>query len=368
MPKTQIKKNDEQIDVILIKDRQGKYKIWQNQNFGDYLEKPALPKIKDEKDFFEKTPVIRSTPEKLLNLGVNLNEPPSPGTVQSEQKKYSINKVVNKVNDVLSLNLDDQSKRRLKNILFSFSRHIRSLIDSIEVLTQDQANGGVGLKLIEAERLMALVKNIAEKIDQEGGLIIDDTNFSLVSPSRVNEVTADQGKVSERPMAVAAMAAVALKKISTTPVKTNASVAPTVIKPKVITKDNFSRIQRPLTGKDRQINEIKKRPQVFGPVEELAAFSLNDFRGLSVNPQVASDKILEKIELLAEESITKKSQGIKAWHQSEINKIYLSLGDQSIKRQLSIEQLIKEKQTSGETTLSLAEFEALSDLNKKLRF
>jgi len=46
-------------------------------------------------------------------------------------------------------------------------------------------------------------------------------------------------------------------------------------------------------------------------------------------PQEAISKIKEKIDLLGEDSLVKKAGGIKAWKESEVNKLYLELGEES---------------------------------------
>ena len=57
--------------------------------------------------------------------------------------------------------------------------------------------------------------------------------------------------------------------------------------------------------------------KLTGPVEELRAITLVDFRRLSRDPSEAAMKIKDKIDLLTGESFEKRSAGIAAWTASE---------------------------------------------------
>ena len=64
----------------------------------------------------------------------------------------------------------------------------------------------------------------------------------------------------------------------------------------------------------------------------------------------------------------RRSQGIEAWRNSETYQLYLEIGQRSLERGMQIKQLIDEYTSQSKPTLLLDEFEAISDLNRMLRF
>jgi len=115
------------------------------------------------------------------------------------------------------------------------------------------------------------------------------------------------------------------------------------------------------------VADIRYVPKLTGPVDELRALALKDFRRLSRDPHEATLKIRDKIDLLADQSFEVKSAGIKAWQDSETNRLYLAMLRSSLEGK-PIMDVIVEKEAKGEPVLSKAEFDAIMELNRKLRF
>ncbi|HCU47477.1 TPA: hypothetical protein DIC39_00205 [Patescibacteria group bacterium] len=61
-------------------------------------------------------------------------------------------------------------------------------------------------------------------------------------------------------------------------------------------------------------------------------------------------------------------QAVRAWQASPVYQLYLTLGRESIEQAKSVDSIIATRQADGQETLTLAEFEAIADLNQKLRF
>ncbi|MBI5022590.1 MAG: hypothetical protein HZC05_00245 [Candidatus Magasanikbacteria bacterium] len=116
-----------------------------------------------------------------------------------------------------------------------------------------------------------------------------------------------------------------------------------------------------------KMEDVTYRPRLVGPVEELREMSLVDFRRLSPQAKVTADKIYAKIELLAEESYEKKILGVKAWQESEVNKIYLGLLNESVDAAKPVQKMIEERQVSGQPTITYEEFKVVMELNRRLR-
>ena len=106
----------------------------------------------------------------------------------------------------------------------------------------------------------------------------------------------------------------------------------------------------------------------MGPVEELRSLNLIDFRRLSNNPRQAIAMINEKINLLEQESFGQRLAGIKAWRESDLYRLYLEIGRQSLQQGRLVKEIVGERIKNSQPALTEGEFEAIMDLNKNLRF
>ena len=116
------------------------------------------------------------------------------------------------------------------------------------------------------------------------------------------------------------------------------------------------------------LDDVKFTKKLIGPIEELENMTLIDFRRLGTKPEDISEKIKEKIDLLEKEHYGKRLQGIDAWYKNEVNRFYRLLGHSSMETGKTIKQVIEERIAGGKPTLSLAEFEAVMELNRDLRY
>lgn len=112
----------------------------------------------------------------------------------------------------------------------------------------------------------------------------------------------------------------------------------------------------------------EKLPIMMGPVDELRNMTRTEFRQFNSDPQAASQEILEKIDLLGQESIQKKAEGIEAWKQSPLNKLYVAIGNRSFNDAIPVSQAIGVMESEGKDTLTEEEFHAITDMNRQLRF
>lgn len=120
-------------------------------------------------------------------------------------------------------------------------------------------------------------------------------------------------------------------------------------------------------GKVR-MDDIKQKPKTMGPIDELRYMDLVDFRRLRPDPYQAIIKIKQKIDLLESYKYSQKIEGIKAWRMSPVNKLYLMLGQESIVSSRSVGQIIESLLAQGQDSLTQEEFNAITRLNKELRF
>ncbi|MBI2415220.1 MAG: hypothetical protein HYV33_00990 [Candidatus Kerfeldbacteria bacterium] len=143
-----------------------------------------------------------------------------------------------------------------------------------------------------------------------------------------------------------------------------------VATPPAIPKRSFlPKLRRSRMVKKALVDDVKlHQTMIMGPIDELRAMDVIEFRRLSPDPAAAATKLRDKIELLGEESIIQQADGIKAFRESPLNLLYLDIGNRSIATGQSVADVIAELQHQGAPTLTLAEFNAMADLNRTLRF
>ncbi|OGY91872.1 MAG: hypothetical protein A3B30_01165 [Candidatus Komeilibacteria bacterium RIFCSPLOWO2_01_FULL_52_15] len=142
------------------------------------------------------------------------------------------------------------------------------------------------------------------------------------------------------------------------------------------THAELPKVFRPDVMRTIPIVEDVKRPTsrwrrggaVMGRIDELSAMDLAMWRLLDPDPRIRAGKILGRIQNLEQESLTRKHQGIDAWRSNEVYQLYLMLGQISLEQKKDVAAVIQELQSAGRQTLAIEEFEAISDLNRMLRF
>jgi len=121
-------------------------------------------------------------------------------------------------------------------------------------------------------------------------------------------------------------------------------------------KQTVQNYQRP------KVEDVAYTPKLFTPVDELSSLSLQDFRRLAKDPVSAAQKILDKIDLLAQESMQKRGQGVAALKSSALYNAYSKIMNQSMMEGRPFAQVV-----SGQDNITMPEFEAIMDLNRRLK-
>lgn len=107
---------------------------------------------------------------------------------------------------------------------------------------------------------------------------------------------------------------------------------------------------------------------LVGTVEELGRFTLVDFRHLDPSPAIAAAKIHALFNALERESFARRAAGLAAWRSSELYTLYAAMGSESMVAKQPIEAVAAQRAAGNQPALTLAEFEAIMDLNQQLRF
>ncbi|MBU0671090.1 hypothetical protein KKF29_02930 [Patescibacteria group bacterium] len=129
------------------------------------------------------------------------------------------------------------------------------------------------------------------------------------------------------------------------------------------------RMKRMAPSDKPMFTDIKSpTPMVMGPIDELRHMDIHEFRNLGAHSDDAAENILDKVNLLIKESVSKKAEGISAWKQSPLNNLYLEIGQKAMDQGKGIEEYLNKMSAQDPGMLTLEEFDAIADLNKNLRF
>lgn len=139
---------------------------------------------------------------------------------------------------------------------------------------------------------------------------------------------------------------------------------------------NFTAKIRPMVGKvditPDSSGKIKmtdvRRIKTTGPIDEIKHIDLVNFRRLSNNPEESFEKIRQRLEVLEEIDYGKMLDGIKAWRQSPVYKLYLKIFSKASEEGISVDKVIENLKNSKQEYLSREEINALINFNKSLVF
>ncbi len=305
----------------------------------------------------------------------------------NRRNKYQqvIKNLVNKIIKNLDFQLPEGTLSRFKQTIEAYLRGVMERIEFENVLTRRAEMGGLGIAEEKVKQVLTQAKNYKERLEKNFELLeqeIEDekNNFSEQKEKQENQekqkndqAQKDKNSINEFRQKMQQVQAgegfdLKEKKPQATSVQADKKQATVNVEPGGEDVSIKEPKKEELIQKQTESQKTSYSSRVQGPVEELANFNLENFRKLAENAKQSTDKILEKIELLTNQSYEKRAEGIEAWYRSPVYKMYLSLGSQSMEEGKPIEEVIKEKQENAEKTLSMAEFDAIAELNNKLNY
>ena len=344
---------------------------------------------------------------------------------RDDSKKYSIDKIVNKIIEKQGLNFDEANKQKFVDIIYDFFRDRKSAVVVRELLYIKVSVNDKPLDKEAVDNILSIVKGIKNKMFSVGGLVVrqgvmedieqpvaieikdgpvgdvsaqDEVKQALkeikssFEPVLSQQTAEPKPKVEEKKKfesKVKVEPEVKLKPVEPAPkpkVEPEKGLKPTAkkegLKPKKEDKiEALPKVSRPGMTDKQQMTDVVTKPkpepipqapairhELTGPVQELESLTLDNFRRFGDSVEEMAGKVLEKINLLEKDSFTKKAQGIEAWRRSQVYKIYLELGQESMVQGKEVAVLIGDYKAQNKPALTVEEFSAISDLNKKLRF
>lgn len=354
-------------DEIIFKDESGRLKVLRNGVAQDLDETQEDTEVRDEivqKDLEPAKQEMELAPEDVTST-------PDYPTVDIEKEIEHVIKASG-----IHFN-DEEIEKRFRNIVHSSLKGIRKPGQIREVFSSPMSEGGMSFDPPTVEKMMKIIKDHRQHLESKVVSEVKSVNLQ----SEVDNILGDDKAVVEEKeeevpaydinaepeksiLEKAREAEEALKASQEKEREKEESVKKVEPKPEPV-------MPQPIVSEapnKPRIQDIKFEPKLVGPIEEIRTMSLVDFRRLDPDPKQAIEKIIQKIDLLEEESFNKRTQAIKAWKESNLNRLYLDLGDKSLEEGKPISEIITEQQNLGIDTLNNDELEAIIELNQRLRY
>ncbi|MFA6307229.1 MAG: hypothetical protein WCS88_01440 [Patescibacteria group bacterium] len=449
-------------DALLIKDEKGNFghlnsnKKTDSVDIGSQINHVSEGNLAPKDDSFLSIPNINAGSQDKAELVFHPEDKEeldffAKNIPQDDSKKYSVEKIVDRIIEKQNLVFDEKNKKIFSNILYNFFRSRKSAVIIRELLVNSVLSNNKKLSANVIDNILSIIKGIKNKIDLAGGLVVNQADLKELKIEKPKsektavmlESSASQ-QLSAQDEIKAALGELPILETKTDPVlqaaikntanlksslgKTSkpaegfsipaisedihqeipikkASIhelsAETLMKKQAAIKEAAAKIEdtdnqkntetflpkvsratvaqsfkKPISDVVIPKKEIQKQADesfalkdaLTGPIQELKSFDLVGFRRLGNTPKERIQKIFDKINLLEQESYTKKAQGIAAWRSSQAYKLYLQLGADSMIAGKEVAEFIQESERNNKATFTIEEFSAISDLNKQLRF
>lgn len=244
--------------------------------------------------------------------------------------------------------------RRANALITSRLRDVRTKTDLREYLGRPFKVGGLGLG--------------AEILDKASGLIEDEYNKLHSSEPKAPQPQAEIAKA-----VAAAIAEEPAKPVAPPVVKPAPEPAVPKIEPKPALKvepvPDAVRVVRPMRAapvNDKpRVDDIKSSPRTVSSTDELKLLTIEDWRKFA-SPDEAIKSIFQKIQLLGQQSVGDKVQGIKMFRASELFQHYVALGRATLAQGKKLTEALADKNINP-ANITQDEFFAIALLNGKLK-
>lgn len=287
---------------------------------------------------------------------------------------------------------DPLGSGKFRQVIKTYLRGTRDKVATLEALTKAAELGGVALNHDTAERVMIIATNFLSKQSSgRGGMSGGGRMTPLTEEYDLAASLKTQGKLktatSRPPLKARPILDAAHELMPPVPaVRTNVPVSQVsrqvvkeavqkqkvdskVIK-KVVTPppvQPVENLQKSSTGKIK-MDDIRYEAKALSPVEELRYFTLVNFRRLDPDPVKAMEKIKSKLELLGKENYSKKIEGISAWNESPLNRLYLAVCRRSLEEGMQLSAVLERELQKDKNFLRPEELSAIINLNQSLKF
>ncbi len=321
--------------------------------------------------------------EEVTRLGIDRKM--YAGEVVQKQKK-SVEDFLKEAIKGSGVTLPDASlASRLEFILTAYLRGVRTNVDTIAAMTRSVKVGGLAMAEDQAGKLVSEVDRAKDSVEIATGILPEarpaEDHKDLAA--RDSEDLAKRylvltGKtpsevVHAPTLARASVAVSKTEELSRSAAKLDRT-AQAVLRQSaprpasVLPKLSTSSVPPSVLGERPQVADVKYVHTLAGPVEELNRMSLVDFHRLASDPEQASAKIEDTIQLLKQESYEKMVMGVAAWRESPVHKLYVAISGEALRTGRPMDTIASDWRAEGKDVLTPAEVKAIVRLNSRIRF
>jgi hypothetical protein len=261
----------------------------------------------------------------------------------------TIGEITQTVVQRLTFSIQAELMNRFSSLIESRKRNIRTDIQLYEYLVKDVQLGGMGWNDAQAKEAVDTVLDVLLRSHKEFERAYADLQAKNKLAKEMH--LSSQGHVK-------------------VPVFSDDEIHPGLKKAIIPENAQRSAQNKPImhdvapTEKKKRVRHHKKKR--IGPVDEIAAFTVLDFRRLAPTGQRAGEQLLHKFDTLRSDSYLLFMKARDAWHGSPLYQDYLDMITKSLMQKETVSELISSGQISN--PLSMDEFLAIAELNKEIRF
>jgi len=124
-------------------------------------------------------------------------------------------------------------------------------------------------------------------------------------------------------------------------------------------------VKMPQSGQKPRMQDVQFTRRLAGPLEELRAMSLTEFRRLARDPVQATRRLADMIDLLTDQGFGKRVEGLQAFRGSALYHLYTSITQDALFSNSPIETVLTTAAAEGMNKL---EYDALMEFNHAMRF
>ena len=285
--------------------------------------------------------------------------------VASGRGKEFIERIDKTADEVINRSLvkmpDENSKKRLKSYLTAYFRGIRDTLQTKESLAKPFVNGGMEFDAMSIEKIMALAKEEFHKIHSVSAERKNESGIMNQESSGVEEKKMESVEKKDEASIKNPAEGDNNQERQPPPQTTNYQLPTT-------SQTNIRRERPQVIDTDKpKIAEVRLPSKLTGPLEEIEQISLRDLRRFAQNHQGFSDRTMERIKILENESFEKRMMGIAAWRKSLLYQQYLNVIQNSLEKNTSIPEMIGAIDEAQSSNMSFREWQTVNKLNRELK-
>lgn len=278
---------------------------------------------------------------------------------------------------------DPQLQKRCVEIVEARVREVRDAFQTREVLERAVESGGLG---VEGRRLADMMESIEQAVDATRA----ESHRVVAQEREAANVKKQEAKEQRKQLEEKETQMLAKRYVQTTgkvPTEAVSPVAPALSRASLALSSHMQLQQQQSkidTDKVRaavekstekksspsvsvskpRVQDIRTAPRLAGPIEELQAMGLIEFRRLSKDPQQAIDRMKDMINLLDDQGYERRVEGVRALRSSPLMRAYGSITQKALMSGQTVDHVLAQDAAG----LKKEEYQALMRLNADLRF